>query len=113
MVSLLSRERVELALSHREPDRIPIDLGEGRQTSIYLEPYRRTGEKLGLGEMEFALSPRDVVDRFDERFLAALEIDFRRVGLREVPEDKHIEPSGMLRDVWGIGWRKAKVAAFW
>ncbi len=113
MVSLLSRERVEIALSHREPDRVPIDLGEGRQTSIYLEPYRRTGEKLGLGEMEFALSPRDVVDRFDERFLKALEIDFRRVGLREVPEDKLIEPSGMLRDVWGIGWRKAKVAAFW
>lgn len=111
MSSLLSRERVELTLSHREPDRIPIDLGEGRQTSIYLEPYRRTGEYLGLGELEVALSPRDVVDRFDERFLRALEIDFRRVGLRDVPEDKYLEPSGMLRDVWGIGWRKAD--AFW
>ena len=100
-----------LALSHKEPDRVPIDLGPGRQTSIYLEPYQKTGERLGLGQLEVAMSPRDVVDGFDERLLRALEIDFRRVSLRDVPEDRVLEPSGLIRDVWGIGWMNS--GAFW
>ena len=111
MDSLSSRERVNLCLEHQEPDRVPIDLGGGRQTSIYLEPYLKTGERLGLGQLDVALSPRDVVDRFDERFLKSLDIDFRRVSLRDVPEDKVLEPNGMRRDVWGIGWKNT--GAFW
>jgi uroporphyrinogen decarboxylase len=111
MDSLSSRERVKLCLEHREPDRVPIDLGSGRQTSIYLEPYLKTGERLGLGHLEVVLSPRDVVDRFDERFLKSLDIDFRRVSLRDVSEDKALEPNGMRRDVWGIGWKNT--GTFW
>lgn len=111
MSGLSSRERVRISLAHQEPDRVPIDLGGGRQTSIYLEPYLKTGERLGLAQLEVALSPRDVVDRFDERFLKLLDIDFRRVSLRDVPEDKILEPSGMRRDVWGIGWKNT--GAFW
>ncbi len=111
MSSLSSRERVMLALAHQEPDKLPIDIGGGRQTSIYSEPYLKTAECLGLGQVELVLSPRDVVDRFDERLLQSLEIDFRRVSLRDVPEDKFMEPSGILRDVWGIGWKRT--GAFW
>jgi len=111
MSGLSSRERVRISLAHQEPDRVPIDLGGGRQTSIYLEPYLKTGERLGLSQLEVALSPRDVVDRFDERFLKSLDIDLRRVSLRDVPEDKILEPSGMRRDVWGIGWKNT--GAFW
>jgi uroporphyrinogen decarboxylase len=111
MSSLSSRERVKLALAHQEPDRLPIDLGGGRQTSIYCQPYLDVAQCLGLGQVEYALSPREVLDRFDERLLQSLDIDFRRVSLRDVPEDKLMEPSGMLRDVWGIGWRRT--GAFW
>ena len=111
MSRLSSRERVRISLAHREPDKIPIDLGGGRQTSIYPEPYLKTGERLGLSQLEVALSPRDVVDRYDERFLRSLDIDFRRVSLRDVPEDKILEPSGLRRDVWGIGWRNT--GTFW
>lgn len=108
---LPSRKRVTLCLEHHEPDRVPVDLGAGRQTSIYLEPYLKTGERLGLGKLEFALSPRGVVDRYDERFLEAFGIDFRRVSLRDVPEDITLEPNGMRRDVWGIVWQNT--GAFW
>lgn len=111
MGSLSSRERVNLALSHQEPDRVPVDLGPGRQTSIYPEPYLKTGERLGLGQLEFSVSPRNVLDGYDEKFLKALGIDFRRVSLRDVPEDRVMEPSGILRDVWGIGWMRS--GAFW
>ena len=106
MTSMCSRERVVIALSHQEPDKVPIDIGEGRQTSIYVEPYVNTMQALGLGAPEIVASPRGVVDRFDERFLQKLEIDFRRVALRGVPEDQVAESDGTFSDEWGIRWKK-------
>jgi uroporphyrinogen decarboxylase len=43
-----SRERLQTALSHREPDRVPIDLGGSVVTSIGLEPYAALRQRLGL-----------------------------------------------------------------
>jgi uroporphyrinogen decarboxylase len=42
-----SRERVLLALQHREPDRVPIDFG-GSVTSMHHRSYRKLLEYLGL-----------------------------------------------------------------
>ena len=39
---MTSRERVNLALNHAEPDRIPIDLGGTVVTSIALSTYEKT-----------------------------------------------------------------------
>jgi len=36
-----SRERVLCALNHREPDRVPIDLGGTRQSGIAATAYHR------------------------------------------------------------------------
>jgi len=107
MESLTPRERVKIALAHQEPDKIPIDIGEGRQTSIYYDPYLKAAAFLGLDKLEIITAPgREVIDRFDERFLESLDIDFRRVGLRDIPEDLVTQDGGMLRDSWGIGWKK-------
>lgn len=107
MVSTLSsRERVSIVLDHQEADRLPIDIGEGRQTSIYPSPYLASAKILGLGQTEVITSSRGVIDRFDEKYLQALDIDFRRVSLRDVPEDQVQEPGGIVRDRWGIGWKK-------
>jgi uroporphyrinogen decarboxylase len=106
MGNLTSRERVAIVLDHKEADRIPVDIGEGRQTSIYPEPYFKASKLLGLGESEIVTSSRGVIDNFDERFLESLGIDFRRVSLRDVPEDRVSEPEGIVRDQWGIGWKK-------
>ena len=38
------RERVLAALSHREPDRVPIDLASTRDSSIVVEGYQRLKE---------------------------------------------------------------------
>jgi len=43
-----SRERVLCALNHREPDRVPIDLGGTRQSGIAAAAYHRLKERLGL-----------------------------------------------------------------
>jgi len=111
MEYLSPREREKICLSHQEPDRVPMDIGEGRQTSIYVEPYLRAIQLLGLEKAEIITSPRNVVDSFDERFLSALGIDFRRVSLREIPEALIPEAGGIVRDEWGIGWQKA--GHFW
>ena len=111
MKNLLPRERVVIALAHQEPDKVPLDVGEGRQTSIYPEPYLQAAKILGLGQLEVVTSYRGVIDKFDESFLKSLEVDFRRVSLRDVPEDQVSEPGGTIRDVWGIGWQKA--GDFW
>jgi len=43
-----SRERVLLALNHREPDRLPIDLGGTRQSGIAASTYHALKQKLGI-----------------------------------------------------------------
>jgi len=45
---MTSRERVALALNHREPDRVPIDLGSSVVTGIMATTYARLREKLGV-----------------------------------------------------------------
>jgi len=43
-----SRDRVRAALAHREPDRIPFDLGGTRVTGIHVRAYERLRPALGL-----------------------------------------------------------------
>ena len=45
-----SYERVKAALEHREPDRIPFDLGGSVLTGINRHTYKRLREYLGLTE---------------------------------------------------------------
>ena len=104
MVELSPRERVSIVLAHKEADKVPIDIGEGRQTSIYPEPYQKALKLLGIGDSQIVTSSRGVVDQFDEAFLQALGIDFRRVSLRDVPEDRVKAPDDIVKDQWGIGW---------
>ena len=42
-----SRERVNLALNHSEPDKVPLDLG-GNQTSIHIKAYIKLLEYLEI-----------------------------------------------------------------
>lgn len=43
-----SRERVLAALDHRQPDRVPIDLGGTRQSGMAASTYHRLKQRLGL-----------------------------------------------------------------
>jgi len=44
------RERIITALSHKEPDKVPIDLGSTLVTGIMAIPYRKLKEYLGIKE---------------------------------------------------------------
>ena len=45
---MTSRERVECALHHREPDRIPLDLGGSAVTGMHVSSVYRVRQALGL-----------------------------------------------------------------
>jgi len=76
-----SRERLLTALDHREPDRVPIDLG-GNQTGIHKVAYQRLLAHLGLEE-EIAIM--DLVQQLaqpSEAVLERLHVDTRYVFAR-------------------------------
>lgn len=94
------RERVVAALSHNQPDRIPIDLGSTRDSSIVVEGYERLKDHFGI-ESETVLTSRmmQVVD-VDERVLNELDIDTRGV-FPAAPPDVPLKGGG-YRDEWGV-----------
>ena len=58
MDQLTSLERVRAALEHREPDRIPFDLGGSILTGINHNTYRRLRKYLGLPERDIVIEDR-------------------------------------------------------
>jgi len=47
LIKLNSRERVLMALSHKQPDRVPIDFC-GLQTGIHIKAYKKLINYLGI-----------------------------------------------------------------
>ena len=107
------RERLLAALDHREPGRIPFDLGSTQVTGIHVVAYRRLRAHLGLP----AIEPRicDVVQGLalpDDDVADTLGIDVR--GL--FPLNSHnwkidVRDEGGYRafvDEWGMTQRQSK-----
>ena len=106
-----SRERVNLALEHKEADRVPFDLGATVLTSIHIDSYRKLRDYLGLPKVEPLL-----VDIFqqvvavDEDARALLKVDVRDIAPRSSAtfkiEVKQMPDYTYFYDEWGIGWKK-------
>ena len=96
------RERVLTALAHKEPDRVPMDLG-GSAYSLNDAHYFKLKGYLGIqGDIE-PYRHGHTGNYYDERILEALDIDCRHVGLRPPDTFKvQINPDGTFKDEWGI-----------
>jgi len=77
MTSMTSRERVRAALSHQQPDRLPIDFGGTCLSSAKPEMQERIAELLGL---EGECDPR--FRHFDHRIQEHFGCDLRQIGPR-------------------------------
>ncbi len=75
---LTSRERVLTALSHQQPDRVPLDLG-GNQTGIHKFAYQRLIDHLGLSEDIVIMDLVQQLALPSEAVLERLRIDTRYV----------------------------------
>jgi uroporphyrinogen decarboxylase len=108
-----SRERLLATLDHREPDRIPYDLGSTQVTGIHVVAYRRLRKHLGLPLREPVLC--DAIQQLalpDEDVVEKLGIDVR--GL--FPLNSHnwnVTPTDegdqwAYLDEWGITHNRSK-----
>jgi uroporphyrinogen decarboxylase len=99
------RERFEALVNHREPDRVPIDLGR-HIGSLHRQSYANLVEHLADPDLK---SHDKILDRMvqnvflDEKLLRKFNVDYRWlvpnwVGVKEV------EGEDAYRDMWGIKW---------
>ncbi len=102
------RERVLLSLNHQEPDWVPTALW-GSAFGITDPLYVRLVQHLDLGEPlpPFRLRRGHSVNYYDDRILAALDIDVRHawIGFTDLASP----PGGGGRDAWGIVWEQSGI----
>jgi len=75
---MTSRERVQKALSHQTPDRVPIDFG-GFQTGIHRRAYEALTRHLGLREEISILDAVQQLARPSEAVLERFHVDTRYI----------------------------------
>jgi len=107
-----SYERVKLALEHREPDRVPFDLGGSVLTGINKVAYQRLRAYLGLPERPVEIyDPVQQLARVHQDVLDRLKVDVRCVDPgppRRAPLGTDVVNEGDYRaftDEWGITWK--------
>ncbi len=108
-----SRERLLTTLAHREPDRIPFDLGSTQVTGIHVVAYRNLRHYLGLPQVEPTLC--DSIQQLalpDDDVIEMLGVDVR--GL--FPRNSHnwmmvnqaVGDYWEYLDEWGVTHRRPK-----
>lgn len=112
MANTVHRDRVLTALEHREPDRVPKDMGGGSPTAIHFKAYARLLKYLGLPDEPEATSGtfgplRSQVVAPSEKVAQLLDLDVRGIGpgKRDVGESVVLDEN-TYRDEWGTLWAK-------
>jgi uroporphyrinogen decarboxylase len=102
------RERVLAALNHQEPDRVPIDLGATRNTSINRYAYRKLLDYLNIDAevkplQDFGGARFLGLAKIDERVLERFGVDARGIftGEADSGHDKEL-PDGSYVDEFGV-----------
>ena len=101
------RERVIRALSHQEPDRVPLDLGSTVNSSIHIAAYQKLKAHFGIEAEDTIVHKMMQTALVHEPILEALDIDFRPV-FPGSPDNKIDIPVGEdgYQDEWGVVRRK-------
>jgi uroporphyrinogen decarboxylase len=107
------RERFIAALTHEEPDRVPLDLG-GINTSLMVETYQNLKSYLGMEELPTkVLSKTWQIVEPDEQILELLSIDSRylfptiRAVRKTAASSRFLQPQSrtgenVFVDEWGV-----------
>jgi uroporphyrinogen decarboxylase len=108
-----ARERTLLSLNHKEPDRVPFDMGGTVVTGISVRAYRELRKVLGLPEVE-----PEIVDIFqqiakvDDDVLEKLGVDVKNISPRSSATFRiDIQDGGdywYFYDEFHTGWRMPK-----
>jgi uroporphyrinogen decarboxylase len=101
------RERVLAALEHREPDRLPMDLGTARFTGMTAPAYEKLRTLLGFGRPGVVIDRMQQLVEMDEAILQHLGVDLRAFSFGNPDSGGDIElGNGRYRDEWGVVRRR-------
>ena len=106
--TMTSRERVLAAIQHRQPDRVPIDIGGSGFSTIIGSAYERLKERLGVESETSYMKRKSRSVILDERVARRLHTDTRPL-LVENPDDWQdiYFQDGSFRDEFGVVWSRA------
>jgi uroporphyrinogen decarboxylase len=108
MTNMTPRQRVQTALEHQEPDRVPLDFGTGGNSSPTPEFYAHLKTHLGI-QSETRFLPHYLrLAQVDEAVLQKLNIDTRHILMH--PTTRYRRPCnmpGQSYDEWGVRWKEA------
>ena len=100
-----SRERALATFAHREPDRIPIDLGSHGASQIRREVYDAVRALWGIPEEpDLATVMASGLVTPGEAFRQRIGGDFLGVGLECLDTWAPTGEPGTFRDEWGVTW---------
>ena len=100
---MTSRERVRLALNHKEPDRVPVDLW-GSDSRLNTNFYLRVMQELGENELGERIRPGSTSEYEDYRLADMVGSDFRHINIgRPDSFTSYTDADGNTIDEWGIG----------
>ncbi len=104
MRAMTHRERVMAAVNHKEPDRVPVDIGATRVTSIHRVAYANLVKHLGLPPKAEVLWDRNQqIILPDEEVLTHFDVDTRSLFQGPPANFKPIElGEGVYKDEWGV-----------
>lgn len=113
-----SCERVSIALNHKEPDRVPYDMGAGISCDIAVKAYENLIKYLGIDIEQIQVADITAqTTRVDEIVCQKLGIDFRPIRLeppstwkREIREDDFYY---WFIDEWGVKWKMPREGGFY
>ncbi len=74
---LSSRERVLMALNHKEPDRVPLDIGGVSQTGLHVNAYKNLIAYLHIDKPVRVFDWFQQLASIDEEVLEGFEVDTR------------------------------------
>ncbi len=113
-----ARDRLQMALAHQEPDRVPFDLGGTGLTTLHVTAYRNLRQYLGLPPVDVRVAHMaEQLADVDEDVADRLQADVRPVrpgfpeGFQYTFEDQGAYEA--YHDEWGIGWRKPRDGGFY
>ena len=99
-MAMTHRERLVAALSHREPDKTPIDFASTRDSSIVADGYELMKAHFGVTGPNVLTSRMMQTVEVDEKILRELDIDTRSVSPGGRPDE--LLADDRYRDEWGV-----------
>lgn len=110
--TLNSFERVKTALEHKEPDKVPFDLGGSVLTGMNAVAYKNLRAYLGLPDKQIEICDRiQQLARIDVDIIDLLKVDVKDVDPQD-PDNPGLSKDPVVEDgyhtyidEWGITWK--------